>query len=257
MSDPIADAQAWYDRAQVHITEYQSLAYSEDERIWTLHREQTGQDVFSYSLRLTRDLLSRLTPLAGEAANALFHSLDNIVGVAARVANVERSPQISWPWKIEPDTESSLSGAVRPAIDKKLKEMGKLGIPEQWLTAIRDVTFAQGIGLSHIDIVKEVSLSGKHWELVATGADAMAIGWTPTGAQQQVIVQIPREHFTINNDYVFHQGERITVNGFEIVTGTILVVPSKSFTTEPITAFQYTSRFVDAAIGKARSLLAT
>lgn len=254
MSDSFADAQAWYDRGQEHIAEYRRLAYGDHDEIWSLHSKRRADGSFVYLLRFNRGLLVRLKPVACEAANSLFQALDNIVGVAARQAGVERSPQISWPWAIEDDPDSKLKGAVRPAISKKIKELSKRGMPEEWLNLIEETFAAPAVGLSHIDVVKEVSLSGKHWELVSTGANAIAIGWTPMGSTRQVHAEIPKDHFEKNDEFVFHEGEAIDDPHFQTLIGTCLVAAAKDFQPEPIAAFEYTSRFVATALEKARHL---
>lgn len=254
MLDPFADAQAWYDRAQAHIAEYRGLAYGENDQTWRLHSNRRNDDSFAYSLRFDRGHLVRLKPIACEVANALFHSLDNIVAVGARRAEVERGPQITWPWAIESDPDSSLEGAVRSAIGRKLCALSKKGFPKPWLTLIADTFAAHAVGLSHIDVVKEVSLSGKHWELVPTGANASAISWTLQGSTQQVIAEIPADHFETNDEFVFHEGGAIVAPHFQMLTGTRLVATAKEFQPEPVFAFEYTARFVSTALEKARQL---
>lgn len=254
MLDPFADAQAWYDRAQKHIAEYRGLAYGEHDQIWKLLSNRREDGSFAYSLRFDRSLLARLKPVACEVANALFQSLDNIIAVGARRAKVLRGPQISWPWAIESDPDSSLEGAVRPAIGGKLDELSKKGFPKPWLALIEETFAASAVGLSHIDVVKEVSLSGKHWELVSTGANAFAISWTVQGSNEQIIAEIPADHFETSNEFVFHEGGAIVAPRFQMMTGTRLVAAAKEFQPEPISAFEYTARFVSTALEKARQL---
>ena len=251
MVDPFADAQAWYDRAQKHIAEYRQLANA--QQIWTIHRSQPSEGVFEYSLRFNRNLLVELKPIAGEAANALFQALDNIIGVAARQTNVKRGTQIGWPWAIEPIPDSKLPGAVRPAITSKLKTLDKAGLPQAWLTLIEETFAAPAVSLPHIDVVKEVSLSGKHWELVPTKANALAIAWTPQGSTQQVVVNIPEDYFEVNDEFIFHKGDSIDVYIQAIVKVT-LAVSKTDFQPEPVFAFEATSRFVMTALQKARRL---
>jgi len=58
MRDPFADAQAWYDRAQEHITEYRTC--SAQNQIWTLNSSQREDSRFVYSLRFNRGLRLRV-----------------------------------------------------------------------------------------------------------------------------------------------------------------------------------------------------
>lgn len=252
MSDPLADAAAWYDRAQKHIAEYRALADS--ERPWKIHTARGADGTYIYSLRFNRDFLSRLKPIACEAANALFQALDNIIGAAARRAGVERTPQIAWPWKLEPDPDSALPGAMRPAIGKKLGEMRRAGLPKPWLELIEETLGIPAAGLPHIDVLKEVSLSGKHWELVPTNADVRAISWLPRAAKHPVFADVPEGHFQTNDEYIFHQGEPIRPL-FQLIAGNRLVAAGKALEPEPIAAFGYGSRFVTAALEGARHLV--
>jgi hypothetical protein len=254
MPDPLADAQAWYDRAQNHISEYCRLA--EHGKIWSLHSDRRTDGTFVYSVRFNRDLLVRLKPIACEAASALFQSLDNIIAVPARCMGIPRGLQICWPWAIEEDPNSTLKDAVRPAIGRKICTLREMGIPKQWLTLIEEVFATPAVGLIHIDVVKEVSLSGKHWELIATGTEVLAIAWFDAASKRQVIAEIPRRHFEANDEYAFHEGDPISAPGFMMVIGTKLVVPRKAFEAEPIAAFECTSRFVKTALERAKELLA-
>jgi len=256
MSDELADAQAWYDRAQHHIAEYRALAYGEDDRTWQLRQDRGDDGRHRYALHFNRELFPRLMPIACEAANALFQSLDNIIGTAARQAGVPRSFQIAWPWVLQPDTDSPLPGAVKPAIDGRLQDMRKRGMPEPWLDLIAATFAAHAAGLVHIDVVKEVSLSGKHWELVPTKANAVAIGWHLPGSAAQSFADIPPDYFETEDVFVFHEGEPIEVSHFQIIAGTKLMAPGKAHEPEPISAFDYTRRFVETALHNARALLA-
>lgn len=257
MSDELGDAQAWYDRAQHHVAEYRALAYGKDDRTWQLRQDRGDDGRHRYALHFNRELFPRLKPIACEAANALFQSLDNIIGTAARQAGVPRSFQIAWPWALQPDTDSPLPGAVKPAIDGRLQQMRERQMPEPWLDLVA-ATFAEHeAGLVHIDVVKEVSLSGKHWELVPTNANAVAIGWHLPGNTAQSFADIPPDHFETEDVFVFHEGKPIEVSQFQIVAGTKLIAPGKTHEPEPISAFGYASRFVETALDKARALLAT
>jgi hypothetical protein len=194
-----------------------------------------------------------LKPIACEVANALFQSLDNIVAVGARRAGVARGPQISWPWAIVPDP-SSPEGTVRLAIREKLSKSRAKQLPETWLDLIGKTFADHAAGLSHIDVIKGISLSGKHWELVPTRADALAIAWTLQGSTRQVIADIPADHFESNDEFVFHEGDAPITPQFQILTGTRLVAANKKSQPEPAAAFDYTARFVSTALTNARLL---
>ncbi|MDO7833680.1 hypothetical protein Q4610_01350 [Sphingobium sp. HBC34] len=253
--DSFADAQAWYDRAQSHIADYRSMAYSEDDRIWTIHSRNLPDGKVSYKLRFNRDLLVRLKPVACEAASALFQALDNIVSVAARDVGIARedSRAISWPWGLADVPDPNAPRPVTLSIDKKMRELDKIGVPAPWLDVIRE-TFAQHVGgLVHIDVVKEVSLSGKHWELIRTTGGTNALAWTLPGATQQTHAEIPPDHFDTEDEYAFYEGAPINVP-LLIMTKTRLSAPGRLFEPEPTSAFGYASRFVETALEKARAL---
>jgi hypothetical protein len=251
MPDPFADAQAWYDRAQQHIREYRAVLDGDRRRIWSVDSRRRDDGSFVYSLTFDRGLLFLLKPIACETANALFQSLDNIIAAAARSAGVERTPQIAWPWAMESDPDSAPPGRLRPAIDGRLAQLRKRGMPEPWISLIEETFAMPAAGLEHIDVLKEVSLSGKHWELVPTSADALAIAWLPDGAGQQVVVEIPNGHFSTEDEYVFHEGEKLQLH-LQLVTGICLAADGYDFQPEPVAAFEYASRFALAALEGAR-----
>lgn len=254
MVDPLADARAWYERAQVHILTCRDLLNDTQGKIWRIDEERTGDGRHIYSLRFAREVLVPVKPVTCEVANALFQALDNIIGAAARASGVERNMHISWPWRVEEDSEIGLPGHLKPAIDAKLKSLKKEGLPDAWLDLIRETFEAHRFGLSFIDVLKEVSLSGKHWELVETGMDAAAVAWLPKGAQHQIIKDVPKGHFAMNDAFVFHEGERISEAAIQIVIGIRLAASGKTLQAEPQAAFGYGVRFVETALAKAEAV---
>ncbi len=274
MLDPLADAQAWYDRAQEHISEYRHSAHGEG-KIWGLHSSRRQDGTFEYSLRLDRALLTQLKPIACETANALFQSLDNIVATAARdntdateARRDQRKPRPWTPWPFAPrkddDPHSANAGSLYPNISSKdEKKLRGSGIAEEWLMLI-DKTFAESAGdLHYIDVVKEVSNSGKHWELMPVEANALAIAWKPKSSNRQIIDNIPHNHFQVHDDYVFHEGSEMDSAYFQIVTtvkllpvtDTKLAVSTRDLRPEPLATFERTSRFAGIALTKARRIL--
>ncbi|MDK2760895.1 MAG: hypothetical protein KYX64_05990 [Sphingopyxis sp.] len=250
MNDAFADAQAWYDRAQWHIGEYSHII----DRVWDVHRSSLPDGTFRYALRIDRDSLTRARPVAGEVANALFQALDNIVGVAARANGVVRTNGVSWPWVLEPDPDANREHAVRPKLSDKLKELEKKGMPDDWLKLIEATFSIPATPLAQIDIVKEVSNSGKHWELVPTKANAVGMMWIPPEASQPVPLDIPADHFLGNDEFVFHEGAAIDVSAVMSLIDFQLVAATKNLRVEPIFAFYETARFVATALEKARLL---
>src|SRR3546814_18190349 len=129
MSVELANAQACYGRGQRCIADYRSLGYGESDRTWQLRRDRADDGRHIYSLHFNRGLFPQLKPLACEAANAMFQSLDNIIATAARQAGVPRSPQNAWPWPLPPDTDSTLAGALKPALDRRRQHITHRGRP--------------------------------------------------------------------------------------------------------------------------------
>lgn len=250
MADAFTDAQAWYDRAQRHIGEYRYLI----DRVWRVRSKTRDDGSFQYSLCIDRALLSQAKPISGEVANALFQSLDNIIGAAARAAGVDRSIKISWPWKVEPDADVKQKHAVRPRLVDKLKKLQKEGLPDPWLELIEATFAAPATPLAHIDVMKEVSNSGKHWELLPTITNAVGMMWMPPGESSLVPLDIPADHFSENDEFLFHEGAEIDTSAITILIGFELVAATRELRVEPIFAFDATSRFVATALEKAKLL---
>ena len=193
-------------------------------------------------------------PISGEVANALFQSLDNIIGAAARAAGVERSIKISWPWKVESDADVNQGHAIQPKLSDKLKKLQKEGLPDPWLELI-EATFAESATpLAHIDVMKEISNSGKHWELLPTITNAVGMMWMPPGERRPVPLDIPEDHFSENDEFAFHEGAEIDTSAIEILIRFELVAATRELRVEPIFAFDATSRFVATALQKAKLL---
>jgi hypothetical protein len=194
--------------------------------------------------------------VVAEAANALFQSLDHIVAVPARMADIKRGPQIGWPWNVKAD--SQFPGGMRLSIDKRIRELRKAGLPDVWCSFISDVTGEFAADMFRINALKRISLDGKHWALRAVGPHLEHIGVNIFDPMRHVSVAIPDRFFEQSGSIVIWQGERLDPENHEVVSLLNFALGSDD-SPEIITApnaFEATSRFVDRALHGAANLLA-
>jgi len=133
--------------------------------------------------------------------------------------------------------------------------MSKKGVDDVWLNLIRHTFDDHRSGLIHIDVLKEVSLSGKHWELVPTSTGMAAIAWPSKEDGKQEIVEIPAGHFEANDEFIIELDTEFDAPRLQILIGMKLIAPGKDHQPEPMSAFGYASRFAETALAKARQII--
>lgn len=190
-ADPLDDAQLLYERAQDHIADYNRRA-GEEPGVWQLvqGREPEGGE-FTCSLVLDRAGLRKMKPVISDVANNLIHALDQVAAAASKAASNDRPKGLYFP--IAPDDA---------AYEKKRKELEKL-LDVPWLDLFAAVREKHKPWQGYLWLLKEISNSSKHWELVAGGAGAAAVAWNVPGEKRQTIVEVPGDHFATNDGFVF------------------------------------------------------
>jgi hypothetical protein len=242
-TDPLDDAQLLYERAQEHIADCNRRDGAEPG-VWQLvsGREPEG-GAFTCTLMLDRTVLRKMKPVIGDIANNLIHALDQVAAAASRAASSDRPKGLYFP--IAPDDVTYA---------KKRRALEKLLDPP-WLDLFAAVRERHKPWQGYLSLLKDISNSAKHWELVAGGAGAAAVAWNVPGEQRQTIVQIPRDHFAANDSFVFWRGatpvpklpfQIVTQHRFEGVGGDDTSVDS---------VFSTCSRFVADVIAESRQHL--
>jgi len=193
--DFFEDARSLRDRAQRHFDEFQQLiGRSANPPLWEVKEYPDGDGgTFTYALHLNHDILTKVKPVAADAANNLVHSLDQLVGAAARLHGRGRHRNLYFPWILD-----------EIAFERQLRALEQL-IGTGAVTAIREVRNRHKAALPHIHAVKTVSNSGKHWALTPSTSSAAAVAVNLPG-QPQKIWDIPPAAFEGSEAYDFAVG---------------------------------------------------
>lgn len=188
------DAHALLDRAKLHYQELQKLWHRErSDPMWSISEERGNDGIFAYRLNFNRQLVAEMRPIMADTANNIVAALDHLVSACARINGHGRDVRTSFPWLFEDEPFR--------------KALGKVAIltGEHVASVIEDVWFNNGFERPHLQAAKELSNSGKHWELMhsASGAHAVQI---EAGASRQMF-QIPADAFENSDVYEFGKSE--------------------------------------------------
>lgn len=241
--DLLEDAQLLYGRAQDHIGTFNRLN-SVDAGLWQLKDGRLPDGIFTGTLILDRAVLRAMKPVISDIANNLIHALDHVAAAASRTASSGRPRNLYFP--IAPDDA---------AYEAKRKTLEKLLDP-LWLDLFAAIRKAHKSYQGYLWLLKEISNSGKHWELIAGGASALALAWNPPGERQQSIVEIPRDHFAANDHFIFWQGsDAVPSLPFQIITQHRFEGLDGAADASADSVFSTCSRFVADVIAQSRQRL--
>lgn len=233
-TDWLADSRALCDRAQRHYDEFKHLVGRNAEHsLWQIEQfPDEGADTYTYALKLNRDVLTRIKPVAADIANNLVHSLDQLVGAAARLRGHDRKYKPSFPW--------ALNDAV---FMRELKSLSKI-IGAEITDKIEQVRESHHLWLPQIHAVKTLSNSGKHWELIPSNTSPVAVAVSLPN-QRQTIWQVPADALHEIDLYKFAVGVPRIVNvPFNIVIKFVFEGLGEGVTATPETIFNCTFRYV-------------
>jgi hypothetical protein len=184
IADWFEDSKALCDRAKRHYDEFQDIVgRNADPSLWEIKEwADEGAETFTYGLLLNWEVLAQVKPVAADVANNLVHSLDQLVGAAARLRGRSRDRNLYFPWVLD-----------EVAFERKLPVLESF-IGSRNITAIREVRERHRLWLPQIHAVKEISNSGKHWALIPSNASAAAVAVNLPGKPQK-IWQVPPDAF--------------------------------------------------------------
>ena len=230
----IEDALILFDRFRRHFGELKQILNPERGSLWKLSIERRG-DALSNQLHLDRHRLRQARPILADAANNLIHSLDVLLGSLARHRG-HRNPYQYFPVCREPDEFAA-------SMEKWTKFIGRNAAE-----ALKARHALLSSNIPHLQTIKRVSNSSKHWELLATGASAHAVQVHLKSGSTRMF-QIPSDAFSVHDSYEFHVGEE----DFRQCTRQILVGLSiaglpDGLPISPETCLDCASRYVEGMI---------
>lgn len=230
-----AGARTLLARGRTHMAELGRMQNSSPP--WGVQvRPDVLAGAYVYSLYLDRDALQKLEPIVADAANNLVHALDQIVAAWVRLNGTDRPRNAFYPTALGDDRFEA--------------GMAKIGrhLPVEALSAIRGTREERWHQVEHVALVKELSNSAKHWNLVPTEFAPLAVGVAQTGAQD--VTDIPAEHFRDHDRFEFLRtrvppGPMI---GYQVLVSLRFVGLQSALLCDPATALRCAAEFVEAAI---------
>jgi len=121
-------------------------------------------------------------------------------------------------------------------------------VPAEALSVIRRTRQRQWRHVEHVALVKELSNSAKHWNLVPTEFAPLAVGIAQPGAQD--FTNIPPDHFQYNDSFDFlrtRAAPEPTI-GYQVLLSLRFTGLDSALICDPATALRCAAEFVEAAI---------
>jgi hypothetical protein len=239
--EQFTDAHALLDRAKTHYQDFQKLWHRErPDAMWSISEERGNDGKFTYRLNFNRQLVTQMRPIMADTANNIVAALDHLISACARINGHGRDVRTSFPWLFEDES-------FRKALGKVATLTG-----ERVASVIEDVWFNNGFERPHLQAVKELSNSGKHWELMhsASGAHAVQIG---ADASRQMF-QIPADAFENSDVFEFGNSEN-SIIGVPCLTVLSLSVRglSDGLPNSSDSIFECSQRFAERIIGEVQA----
>ncbi|WHO39486.1 hypothetical protein PMI04_002485 [Sphingobium sp. AP49] len=163
LEELFGDVQLMLNRARKHQREINSLISGTGADQWWGIEQSESDDGFSYSLVIKCQQLRELKPVAADLCNNVVHALDQLVGALTRANGNDNSERLQFPWKAD-DAE----------FEKALAKLSKW-ISNHAVECIRAARAECALWIPHAHLAKDISNSGKHWELVPSSATVPAV----------------------------------------------------------------------------------
>src|SRR4051812_24837016 len=161
----LEDARALLARARKHFAEFSELVHRREGRgLWRITESRdpnTGE--WLYRLHMDRQRLIEAKPVIPDCATNIVSALDHVAAAIAKANEHDRLRWLYFPW-----------GFTDEASDKSLAKVESvLGAEMTRVLAIARNKHRHEI--HHVEAAKQISNSGKHWELMFTTGSAYAV----------------------------------------------------------------------------------
>lgn len=177
MTAPNLDgARALIARAQKHFAEFNELIHPrEGPGLWeTAERRDPRTGEFFYRLHMDRRRLIEAQPIIADTATNVVSALDHVVAAIAKANGHSRSRSLYFPWGFADETFEKALGKVEPVIGNKMVQV---------ISAARAKYRHE---VHHVEAAKQISNTGKHWELMFAAGAAHGIALNIPGGQQRI-----------------------------------------------------------------------
>ncbi|MCW1384902.1 hypothetical protein OLX02_18970 [Novosphingobium sp. KCTC 2891] len=231
------DPRALLARARKHFAELNALLHPQDgPRLWQTRERrdpQTGE--WFYCLHLDRQRLIEAKPIIADSATNIASALDHVAAAIAKANGHDRLKTLYFPW-----------GLTDEDFDKKLRKVEDvLGAEMSGVLAAARTRHRHEV--HHVEAAKQISNSGKHWELMASDGTAHGIALNVPGRQR--IFQIPADAFAEADAFEFHRGAvRLPSVPISIVIGQAIDGLDEGLPRSPDSILECSFRFVEGVI---------
>jgi hypothetical protein len=188
----LSDSKGLLERARKHGADLETLLHR-DGGLWQLsQRFDPRSNEWTCSAVLNRSRLKAAKWILADAANNVASALDHIAAAISKARGNKRDRRLYFPWGFTDDAFEAALKRYEPILGSKMSAI------------IADARAKHRHELGHVEAMKEISNSGKHWELLAASGSARAVAVNIPGGQR--IFQIPQDAFKEADDYVFYRG---------------------------------------------------
>lgn len=193
LDELFGDVQLMLNRARKHQQEISSLISGTGAGQWWGIEERILDGGYCYSLVIKCQQLRELKPVAADLCNNVVHALDQLVGALTRANGNDNSERLQFPWKAD-DAE----------FEKALARLSKW-VSNDAVECIRAARAECAQWIPHAHLAKDISNSGKHWELVPSSVTVPAvIVHRPSGPPE--IFNLPPKAIEEKLYYEFYTG---------------------------------------------------
>ncbi|MBS7669439.1 hypothetical protein [Croceicoccus gelatinilyticus] len=235
MAIDLSDARACLARAQKHYAELRGL--TDPGALWRIREAQDTQSGEWFGcLDLNRPRLIEIKPVIADCATNTISALDNVAGAIARANGEERLRWLYYPLGLSDEDFAKACKRYKPALGDKM-----VSVLEEYRRANRH-------NVPHVEAAKEVSYSGKHWELMLAAGSAHGVAVNEPGKAQRIF-QIAGDAFAAGNTVEYYRGAApLPAGPRSIVIGLSLDGLDEGLPKSPDSIFECAFRFVEGAI---------
>lgn len=187
------DVRLMVARARKHKAEFDGIFSAiGGSQWWRIDEDRVG-DGFRYTVVIECQQLKELKPVAVDLCNNLIHALDQMVGALTRANGHDNSQRLQFPWQLD-----------EAKFERSLKKL-EAYISKEVADCVRKTRQKCHLALPMAHVAKEISNSGKHWEMVPSTASVPAIAIQRPGAAQQIF-NLPASTLEQQLYFTFYEG---------------------------------------------------
>lgn len=232
------DPRALLERARKHFADLNTLLHPRDSPgLWqTTERRDPQTGEWLYCLHMDRQRLIAAKPIIADCATNVASALDHVVAAIAKANGHGRLKSLYFPWGFTDEAFEKALAKVEPVI----------GAEMAWVISAARAKHRHEV--HHVEAAKQISNSGKHWELMPTAGTAHGIALNVPGVSQRIF-QIPADAFAAADVFGYHRGaERLPSVPLSIVIGQAIDGLDDNLPKSPDSILECSFRFVKGVI---------